>query len=400
MMTTGYNNNHIVGLKKFIMICFLRILLGVMTAALLCTPVQATLVQPPDVMNTAYLVADIQSEQILASKGVDEQIEPAALTKLMTAYLVFQALSSGDLNENQLVTLSDRGWQQPGSRMFLNRNQPERVKTILQGMLVSLGNDAAMTLAEAVAVDEHKFVQKMNHEAKILGMNHTNFVNCTGISVPDQYTTVGDLLILTQALIRNFPQYQSLFAQHSFNYADLVQINRNTMLFQDPSVDGMAVGYSIGGGYSLVVSSRRQQRHVVVIIAGAESEEIRTTQASALLNWALQNFDTIKIYGKQQVLYSLPVHQGQQSSVPIGFLQATYVTVPHGRIVPLRPILETTQPITAPIAKGDRVGTLRLFQGKQLVAEKPVQALADVGESGWLSRLWFQWQEKWSHVFS
>lgn len=343
---------------------------------------------PPDIGSTAYLAADIQSGQIFAQKSASERIEPASLTKLMTAYLSLQALSAGRLKPNQMLTVSAQGWRVPGSRIFMQPDTPVKAETVLQGMLVAEGNDAAITLAETIAGSEAKFVRQMNAEARLLGMTQTHFVNCTGLPAEGQYTTVTDLLKLTQALMLRFAQYQPWFARKSFAYNQITQPNRNLLLYRDSSVDGMAVGYSLSGGYNLVVSSKRNQRSVVVIVAGAESEEARAAAGGTLLNWALQSFDTVKLYAADKAVSDIAVYKGKREHVSVGFLQPTYVSLPHNSTRQLTPVLETIQPVVAPIRRGRVLGTLRLFDGKRLVAEKPVVALQDVPEAGLLGRSW------------
>lgn len=348
----------------------------------------AQLVEPPSIASTAYLVADVQSGQILAQKSAGEHIEPASLAKLMTAYLSLQALSSGQLDPDQMLTVSDDGWRVAGSRLFMQPNTPVKAKTVLQGMLVTEGNDAAITLAEAIAGSQAKFVQQMNAEAQTLGMTQTHFVNCTGLPAEGQYTTAADLLKLTTALMQRFAPYQTWFTKKSFAYNQISQPNRNLLLYRDPSVDGMAVGYSLSGGYNLVASSKRNQRSVVAIVVGAESVESRAAAGSALLNWVLQSFDTVKLYEANHAVSAIKVYKGKRDEVAVGFLQTAYVSVPHGSVKKLRPVLETIQPVVAPIAQGRVLGTLRLFDGNRLVSEKSVVALETVPEAGWMGKTW------------
>lgn len=343
---------------------------------------------PPVVAGSAFAVEDLQSGQLLAQNGLHERVEPGALVKLMTAYLAFQSVHSGKLSLQQPLTVSSRGWQAQGTRIFMQPKTAIPAQTVLRGMLVASGNDAAITVAETVGGSETGFVKMMNAEAQKLGMMDTHYVNCTGVSAENQYTTVADLLVLTRSLLRDFPQYASWFAQRSFSYNGISQPNRNLLLFRDASVNGMAVGYTLNGGYNLIASSQRNGRRVLALVMGTESQEARAAEGSKLLNWGLQAFDTVKLYDAKDAMTHVTVYQGARRRVPVGFLQTAYVTVPAGMAGQIKPVLETVQPVVAPVRKGQNLGSLKLYDGTRLVAEKPVVALADVGEAGWFGRAW------------
>lgn len=342
----------------------------------------------PNIAATAYWVQDLQSGQIIATQNPDSQVEPASLTKLMTAYLTFKALQSGQLKSEQQLTVSQYGWKAEGSRMFLDPKYPATVNELLQGLIVQSGNDAAITLAEAIGGSESGFTQLMNEEAVRLGMKDTHFENSTGLPGASHLTTVRDLAILSAAIIRDFPDYYKIYSQKSFTYNKITQPNRNLLLYRDPNVDGMKTGYTSSAGYNLISSSHRNGRRVLSVVVGTASAEARAAESSKLLNYALQQFDTPKIYQAGQVVETVQVYKGTEKTVPIGFTQDTYVTVAHGRIKELQFLLETNQPVVAPIEQGQVLGKLTVKDGEHVVATYPVVALGNVDEGGWFRRFW------------
>lgn len=366
------------------------------TAVLMSVLLPAHAVTMPEINAAAYAVADQQSGTVLASRDKDARIEPAALTKLMTAYLVLDALHTGKLKAQQPLKVSATGWQADGSRMFLQQGVPVNVETVVQGMLVISANDAAITLAEAVSGNEKAFVRKMNAEAQKMGLTNTNFVNCTGLPAQGQYSSVGDLLLLAQALVRDFPQYQSWFAKKSFAYNGVTQLNRNLLLFRDDQVDGLAVGYTIHGGYNLVVSSKRNERKIIAVLVGADSSEARAAEGSKLLSWALTYFNTVRLYPAGHKVSDITVYKGAHRKVAAGFLGDAYVTLPSGSAKQLSVELEAVQPVVAPVYKGQTIGTLKLLAGKQEIAQQDVVALENVGEASGFSR-WLDGIAMWWH---
>ena len=344
---------------------------------------------PPEIAATAYIVTDLHSKQTLASNNADTPIEPAALTQMMTAYLAFKALENGTLQADQMLTVSNVGWKVEGSRMFLDPKVPVSVSDLIKGTTIQSANDAAITLAEALgngSIDE--FVKQMNEEAKRLGMKHTHFNNPTGIASNGHVSTVGDLAILAAALINDYPKYYPLFANKSFKYNNIEQPNRNLLLYRDSSIDGLKTGYCEGAGYHLAASSKRNNRRIVSILAGAESTEARASESSKLLNWSLQAFDTPKLYNGGEVISQVKVYKGSTKAVDIGFLDDVYITIPHDTGKNVKPILETLQPVLAPIEKGQVLGKLKVMKDGKIIAEKDVVALTGVEEGSWLRRMW------------
>ena len=344
---------------------------------------------PPAIAAAAYIVTDLQSHQVLASGNIDTQIDPASLTKMMTAYLAFKALENGTLRADQMLTVSDAGWKIEGSRMFLSPKVPASVSDLIKGMIVQSGNDAATTLAEAMgggSVDV--FVQQMNEEAKRLGMTKTHFKNPTGLAAEGHVSTVGDLAILSAALIHDYPKYYPVFSIKSFKYNNVEQPNRNLLLYRDTSVDGLKTGHSESAGYNLAASSKRNGRRIVSIVVGTDSTEARASESGKLLNWALQAFDTPKLYNGSEIISKVKVYKGSSKSVNVGFLEDVYITIPHDAGQNIKPILETVQPVIAPIRKGQSLGKLKIVKDGKVITEKNVVALHSVEEGSWFRRMW------------
>ena len=341
----------------------------------------------PALEASAYLFYDAQSGQILTSKNPDARIEPASLTKLMTAYLTFDALKNGRLKPDQQLTASERAWKSEGSRMFLDPKVPVSVDNLIKGMIVQSGNDACVTLAEAIAGSEEGFAQMMNAQAKKLGMNNSHFANSTGLPDPQLYTTVRDLATLSNALIRDFPQYYPTYSIKSFTYNNITQPNRNLLLYRDSSVDGLKTGHTDSAGFNLIASSKRDGRRVITVVVGTKSMEARATESSKLLNWGLSHFQTPKLYDAGKPLSKVKVYKGSENELDVGFLQAVYVTLPRGSDE-VTPVLETIQPVVAPVKKGAELGTLKLMSGNKVLAERKVVALQDIEEAGFFGRMW------------
>lgn len=349
----------------------------------------AEALKQPEIAASAYLVRDLQSNQTLVSKNADQQIEPASLTKLMTAYIAFKALEEGKLKPDQKLTVSEKAWKVEGSRMFLKAHSEVPVWDLMRGLIVVSGNDAAITLAEGIAGSEEAFAKMMNDEAKRLGMAQTYFENATGLPAPKHLTSANDLAILSAAIIRDLPaKYYEVYSYKSYTYNNITQENRNLLLFRDDSVDGLKTGHTSSAGYNLIATSKRNNRRVLSIVIGAASAEARATESSKLLNYALQGFDTPKMYQAGQVVSKVRVYKGAVSEADVGFQQDAYVTLPQGQGDKVKTVLETMQPVVAPVQAGQKIGTLKLMDGDKVLAEQPVVALKDVGEAGFFGRLW------------
>src|SRR6266571_6375863 len=353
------------------------------------TLAQAAALQPPPVIGRSWIIGDLSSDQILASQKPDERIEPASLTKLMTAYLVFAALREKRISPEQQVTVSVRAWRTPGSRMFVEPRRPVAVDELIRGMVVQSGNDACIALAEATAGSEEVFAQMMNREAARLGMKNTHFMNSTGLPDAQHYSTAQDLYLLAAALIRDFPaEYGRYYSQKEFRYNNITQPNRNRLLWLDPTVDGVKTGHTEAAGYCLIASSKRGARRLLSVLLGSTSEASRAQDSLKLLNWGFQFFDSVRLYGAGDAVKSIDVWKGAASAVKVGPQGDLFVTVPKGEAGKLKAELVSQQPLIAPLARGQRVGSLRVsFEGKPY-AEQPLVALENVGPAGFFGRAW------------
>lgn len=357
---------------------------------------QIATLQPPEIAARNYMLVDMTANQVLASKDVDAQIEPASLTKLMTAYLVFDALRAKKITLEQRLPVSERAWKMPGSRMFIDPKMQVPVDDLIKGMIVQSGNDATMALAEGVGGTAENFVRLMNEQAKALGMTGTSYRNPEGLTEPGHLTTARDLSILAMRLMRDFPQYMHYYATKEYRYEGTPASNsknRNLLLFRDPSVDGLKTGHTNAAGYCLVATAQRDMpnvgaRRLLSIVLGASSENARANESQKLLNWGYTAYDAVKLFEAGQVMEEAPVWKGSQSTVKLGREAVTVVTVPSGSSGKLVTRIERQEPLVAPVAKGQQVGTLHVLLGQDTVAQLPVFAQEEVAEGGFLRRLW------------
>jgi serine-type D-Ala-D-Ala carboxypeptidase (penicillin-binding protein 5/6) len=343
---------------------------------------------PPAVEARAWLLLDATSGQPIASRNADGRIEPASLTKLMTAYLAFQALKNKTLAPGQAIRVSERAWRARGSRMFIEPRMLVTVEELLHGLVVQSGNDACIALAEAIAGTEAAFVERMNREAQRLGMKGTHFTNASGLPDGGHYSTANDLALLTTVLIREYPGYYKLYSEREFTYNDITQQNRNRLLWLDPNVDGVKTGHTESAGYCLVASARRGVRRLVSVIIGAPSERTRTQESQKLLNFGFQSYVGVRLYEKGKTISALPVWKGSERELKAGVAADLYVTVPRDSLDTLRAELVSVQPLVAPLAAGQRVATLRVSHEGRPLAEYPVIALEDVAIAGIFRRAW------------
>ena len=343
----------------------------------------------PSVMGKAWILGDLTSGQVLIAQGADERFEPASLTKLMTAYLVFAALRDKKLTLEQQVPVSVRAWRAPGSRMFIEPRRPVTVEELIKGMEIQSGNDACIALAEAVAGSEDVFVQLMNREAQRLGMKNTRFVNATGLPDAQHYSTARDLYMLAAALIRDFPDdYARYYAIKEYRYNNITQPNRNRLLWLDPTADGVKTGHTEAAGFCLIASAKRGPRRLLSVLLGSTSEATRAQESLKLLNWGYQFYDAVKLFGKGEVVRTLDVWKGASRTLKAGATADVYVTVPKGEAGKLKADTVSQQPLIAPVAQGERVGTLRVSLEGKPVAEYPLVALEAVGPAGLIGRAW------------
>jgi D-alanyl-D-alanine carboxypeptidase (penicillin-binding protein 5/6) len=345
--------------------------------------------QPPQVIGRAWVLIDLSSGQLLASERPEERFEPASLTKLMTAYLVFSALKEKKIALEQQAAVSERAWKAPGSRMFIEPRRPVSVEQLIRGMVVHSGNDASIALAELLAGSEEAFAKRMNAEAERLGLKNTQFVNATGLSDARHYSTARDLQLLAAALIRDHPEaYAQYYSQREFHYNGITQVNRNRLLWLDPTVDGVKTGFTEAAGYCLIASSKRGERRLLSVLLGSTSELTRAQESQRLLNWGFQFFDAVRLYAAGAPVKEIEVFKGARGVVRAGFRADMVVTVPKGEAARLKAELLSLSPLVAPVAAGARVGMLRVTLEGKPIGEYPVVALEAVPEAGFLGRAW------------
>jgi serine-type D-Ala-D-Ala carboxypeptidase (penicillin-binding protein 5/6) len=354
-------------------------------------PLCATAVEsprPPAVAARAWLLMDASSGQPLASRNEEERVEPASLTKLMTAYLVFSALKSNALTRSQTVPVSEHAWRAGGSRMFIEPGKPVTVEELMHGMIVQSGNDACIALAEAIAGSEAAFVERMNREARRMGMRNTRFANASGLPDPEHYSTASDLALLAGTLIRDFPEYYKLYSEREYRYNDITQQNRNRLLWLDPNVDGMKTGHTESAGYCLIASAKRGPRRLLSVLLGAGSDRLRAQESQKLLNFGFQSYDGVRLYEKGEAIGRLKVWKGSEPELKAGVATDLFVSVPKGTAAKLQAELVSQQPLLAPLAAGQRVATLRVSLEGRPLGEYPVVALENVAVAGFFGRAW------------
>ena len=351
---------------------------------------------PPEIAGKAYFLNDFNSQLPIAVRDPDLRVDPASLTKLMTAYLTFKALREKRLSLEQTLLVSAKGWKTEGSRMFLDPKTPVTVSDLIRGMIVQSGNDACVTLAEAIAGSEEVFGQVMTREARRLGMNGTHFVNATGLPARDHYTTVRDLSILANAVIRDFPEFYPIYSMKEFRYNNITQPNRNRLLFLDPTVDGVKTGFTDAAGYCLISSAKRGPRRLLSVVLGAASDGVRAQESLKLLNYGFQFYDAVQLYAKDQPVSNLKVWKGGSSTVKAGFQGDFILAVPKGFAPRLQTELVSQQPLMAPVSAGQTIATLKVSLDGKPYGEYPVVALEAVPVAGAIGRaidsvrLWFK----------
>jgi len=351
---------------------------------------------PPALAAKSWLLIESGSGQELASQAADERLEPASLTKLMTAYLTFAALKQGTIKIDQMITVSEKAWKTPGSRMFIQVGTQVKVEDLIKGMIVQSGNDACVALAEAIAGNEDVFAQAMNREAQRLGMKGSSFRNAAGLPDPQHYTTARDLAILAGALIRDFPEdYAKYYSLKQFRYNNITQPNRNRLLWIDPTVDGVKTGHTEAAGYCLISSAKRGSRRLLSVVLGAASDGVRAQESLKLLNYGFQFYDAVQLYAKDQAVSNLKVWKGTEKTVKAGFTHDFVIAVPKGYAPRLKSELVSRQPLIAPVSAGQVVATMKVSLDGKPFGEYPVLAIDAVpvgnifGRAIDTVRLWF-----------
>ncbi|TVR61680.1 MAG: D-alanyl-D-alanine carboxypeptidase [Candidatus Competibacteraceae bacterium] len=354
----------------------------------LIAPVQAqTIPPPPQIPVRGFLLMDYQSGHLLAESNSAERMEPASITKLMAAYVIYQALASGKIRLEDHVTISERARGMPGSRMFVEVGSRVSVEDLLMGIVVQSGNDATVALAEYVAGSEETFAQLMNQEAARLGLTNSHFVNASGLPDPNHYMSARDIAVLTRAVIREFPEHYTRYSVPSFKYNNIEQPNRNRLMLQDPTVDGVKTGWTRAAGFCLVASARRDDTRLISVVLGSERERDRFQASQTLLNYGFSFFESHKLYDAGAAIVETRIWKGQENRLPLGVTHPLYVTVPRGQ-APQVSTTTTVQPhVVAPAQQGQAFGEIAVRIGDQEVSRTPLVALREVPESGWFGRM-------------
>lgn len=349
----------------------------------------AQIAPPPNLAVKAYLLKDFNSNYVIASQNSNLRIEPASLTKIMTAYLSFKALKNGHLSLTQTLPVSEIAWKVEGSKMFIEPNKPVTVDELLHGMIIQSGNDASITLADGIGGTESQFVDMMNKESERLGMKNTHYMNATGLPDAQHYTTADDLMILATALIRDFPdEYKRLYSVKEYTYNKITQPNRNRLLWLDPNVDGMKTGHTDTAGYCLIASAKRDGIRRISVVLGAPTDAARATESQKLLNYGFQYYDSKLVYKQGQSINQLKVWKGNDNQVASTVADDLFVTVPKGEYANVKAVMSSTQPLIAPIKKGQVIGSVKFTLNGKTIDERNLVATKAIDGAGILGRAW------------
>lgn len=344
-------------------------------------------IPPPKVNAAGFILVDFDSGNVLAEKNADKKLEPASLTKIMTAYVVFREIKEGNLKLTDETTVSKKAWKTEGSRMFIQVGTRVPVEKLLKGFMIQSGNDAGVALAEMIAGTEETFAQLMNAHAKRLGMNSTNWANSTGLPDPNHFTTARDLTKVTRAVIREFPEFYQWYSIKSYKYNNIEQKNRNGLLYRDPSADGVKTGYTKAAGYCLVGSAKRDDTRLVSVVMGTKSPSARTKASQALLNYGFSFFESIKLYSANQIITKPRIYKGEKKELPVGVAQDLLVSVAKRQKKNLNTELKVNKQITAPVKKGQQVGSITVTVNNKAVRTLPLVALEEIKEAGFIGSM-------------
>ncbi len=341
----------------------------------------------PSIAGTAHILQDYDSGQILMSENADQRIPPASITKLMTSYVVSQEIYNGNIALDDEVLISEKAWRMIGSRSFIEVNTKVTVEALLRGMIVQSGNDAAVALAEHIAGSEEVFAQMMNQYAQRLGMVNTNYENATGLPGPEHYTTAHDIAILSAALIRDFPDHYSWYAEKEYTYNGITQHNRNKLLWRDNSVDGLKTGHTEEAGFCLSASAKRDGMRLIAVVMGTASENARAQEIQKMFNFGFRFFETHQLYAADEAVTQSKVWKGETDQLNLGLAQPLSITVPSGRYGELQAVTNIQQPIVAPVTKGTELGDVEIRLGDEVVAQHKLVAIENIEKGSWWRRL-------------
>lgn len=368
--------------KKFsATLLFLFLLLPTVSSALPILP------GGPQVAAKSYILQDFYSGRVLLESNADLRVEPASLTKLMTAYIAFNELQGGHIKLTDKVRISEKAWRMDGSRMYIEHGSEVTVEELLKGIIIQSGNDASVALAEHIAGSEESFAEVMNQYAKKLGMTNTNYINTTGMPGETHYTSARDMAIIAAALIRQFPDFYKYYSEREYTYNNITQHNRNTLLWQDESVDGLKTGYTEAAGYCLVTSAKQKNMRLIAVVMGTAGAKARASETRKMLTYGFRFFETHELYKANSALDKQRVWRGEVKEVQLGLEQALYVTVPRGQYKSLKAGLQVEKQIFAPVLKGTKMGTVKVTLDDKILADLPLVALHDVKEGNWFQRI-------------
>ncbi|GHE19869.1 D-alanyl-D-alanine carboxypeptidase family protein [Halomonas urumqiensis] len=382
----------------------LRRLRGLMLGLVLMTPLamaqdipvpqqpqpQTMIPSAPQLAASSWILMDADSGKVLVEHNADERLPPASLTKLMTAYLVEREINRGNIAMDDMVTVSEKAWRTGGSKMFIEVDTQVSVSDLLQGIIIVSGNDASVAIAEHLAGGETSFADLMNQHATRLGLHNTNFQNATGLPGESHYSTARDMALLSQHIINDYPEHYAIYSEKNFDYNDISQPNRNRLLWRDASVDGLKTGWTTEAGYGLVASAKRDDMRLISVVMGTSSEEARAQETQKLLSYGFRYFETMNLYERGSVLNTPRVWGGESSELRVGVDRDVLMTVPRARNEELTARLDIQPDLTAPIEAGQRVGTLEVRMGEEVVGEQPLVALDSIEEGGIFKRLFDQ----------
>ncbi|KTD36627.1 D-alanyl-D-alanine carboxypeptidase (penicillin-binding protein 5) [Legionella nautarum] len=342
---------------------------------------------PPTLNAKSYILIDVNSGKIIAEKNSDEKLPPASLTKMMTLYVISNALNNGQIHLTDNVHISRDAWKTGGSRMFVKEGQQVAIEDLLKGIIVDSGNDACVAMAEHLGGSEAGFAEIMNQQAQTLGMLNSHFTDSTGLPDANLHTTAKDLAILGRALINNFPQYYHWYKQKWFTYNGIRQPNRNRLLWRDSQVDGVKTGHTNDAGFCLVSSAKRDNMRLLAVVMGSPSEAARADDSERLINYGFRFFETHELYKAGQTITEIPIYKGREDKLSIGMRENQYVTIPNGQYQRLSINTKVPKNLQAPIAKGDKVGELVIQFDNNIIGNYPIYALADINQGGIFTRM-------------
>ncbi len=348
---------------------------------------EALIPSPPKLAAKSYVLMDFNSGRFIVENKPDEQMDPASLTKIMTAYVIFSELKNNNIQSDDQVYISEKAWRTEGSRMFVEVDKTVPLAELLKGLVIQSGNDASVALAEHVAGSEEAFASLMNKHAKRLGMNNTHFVNATGLPDKEHFTTAHDLALLAQALIRDFPEQYKLNSEKEYRYNGITQYNRNKLLWRDASVDGVKTGHTKAAGYCLVASAKRDGMRLISVVMNTTSEKARATESQKLLKYGFRFFSTHQLYEANKPLTKLPVWKGESNELPLGLTKPLYVTIPRGEYDNLKATMKVDETVVAPVAPGRELGTVNVVLDGKQIAQQPLISLKAVAEGGLFTRI-------------